>query len=97
MLLAAEARSLPSRATQKPFHSSLPQLPDDCDSNMARAIQASLEDARAMQAAQAPEQQAAAGMGAAAGEAVMDSTAVAPADPARPSDADIIAWENQIR
>jgi hypothetical protein len=77
---------------------------------MARAIQASLDDAR-----QAQERAAAAGIsevaqaehaaatgGAAAGaaaaagavEGVLESTAV---DPTRPSDADIIAWENEIR
>jgi hypothetical protein len=86
------------------------QLPDDCDSNMARAIQASLDDARQAQqragaagisgVAQA-EHAAAAGaatVGAAAPagpvEGVLESRAV---DPNRPSDADIIAWENEIR
>lgn len=84
-------------------------LPDDCDSNMARAIQASLEDARMQQMRQQEQQreqqqqqqQQAGGSGgggggtAAPGEAVQDSTAVV--DPTRPSDADIIAFENQIR
>jgi hypothetical protein len=90
----------------------LPQLPDDCDSNMARAIQASLEDARMQQMRQQEQQreqqqqqqqqqqQAGASGGgggctAAPGEVVQDSTAVV--DPTRPSDADIIAFENQIR
>ena len=82
----------------------LPQLPDDCDSNFARAIQASLDDARAQQQQQQQPQQAGGGGGgesaaapaAAAGEAVLDSTAVA-ADPNRPSDAAIVAWENEIK
>ena len=77
-----------------------PQLPDDCDSNMARAIQASLDDAQRQQEAAAAAAGAAAaaaggGGGTAPGEAVMDSTAGEV--PQRPSDADIIAFENRIR
>lgn len=78
------------------------QLPDDCDSSMARAIQASLDEARAAQQRQQAavatvggEGGAAATAAAAPGEAVQDSTAAA--DPNRPSDAAIIAWENEIR
>lgn len=77
-------------------------LPDDCDSSMARAIQASLDEARAAQQRQQAavatvggEGGAAATAAAAPGEAVQDSTAAA--DPNRPSDAAIIAWENEIR
>lgn len=87
-------------------------LPDDCDSNMALAIQASLDEARAQQQRQQQQEAGAAapaaGSGGAAavaaagaGDAVLDSTAAGAAaagvDPSRPSDADIIAWENQIR
>ena len=77
----------------------LQQLPDDCDSNMARAIQASRDDARVQQQQQRGGDAAAAGVG----EAALDSSATAAAaavsnvDPSRPSDADIIAFENQIR
>ncbi|KAL4428057.1 hypothetical protein ABPG75_002146 [Micractinium tetrahymenae] len=77
-------------------------LPDDCDSNMARAIQASLDEARAAQQRQEAVAAAVGGgeggapaAAAAPGEAVLDSAAAA--DPNRPSDAAIIAWENEIR
>lgn len=68
---------------------------------MARAIQASLDEARAAQQRQegaavtGGEGGDAAAAAAAPGEAVLDSTAAA--DPNRPSDAAIIAWENEIR
>lgn len=105
-------RGMPCASCMQPWpgctctHDFCLQLPDDCDSHMARAIQASLEDARAQQQRQWQQVTAAAaaatggaaqpvlGGAPAAGEAVQDSTAV---DPDRPSDADIIAWENQIK
>jgi hypothetical protein len=55
---------------------------------MARAIQASLEEARAQQQRQQQQQAAAAGKGGLAGTS---------ANPDRPSDAEIIEYENQIR
>lgn len=90
------------------------QLPDDVgDSDMARAIQASLDDARHQQgqaAAAAPGAAAAAGgsgsqpatTAAAGGEADAAAAgetggATAGLDPSRPSDADIIKWENEIK